>query len=81
MCIAPPRHAGPGGQRAVEADAEDLEAKVEDLTLAIKTLTVEIEALKAEIAELQLQLKRAGEDREKGTKESQMTIADQRVTQ
>merc|ERR1719324_1943708 len=37
--------------------------------------------LKAEIADLQLQLKRAGEDREKQNKEFQMTVADQRATQ
>merc|ERR1711913_233901 len=47
----------------------------------IKTLTEEIEALKAQIAEMQVQLKRAGEDREKENKEFQMTVADQRATQ
>merc|ERR1712151_830244 len=36
---------------------------------------------KAEIAEMQVQLKRAGEDREKENKEFQMTVADQRATQ
>merc|ERR1711924_518486 len=36
---------------------------------------------KAEIAEMQVQMKRAGEDREKQNKEFQMTIADQRATQ
>merc|ERR1712187_709298 len=49
--------------------------------LTIKTLTEEIEALKAEIAEMQVQLKRAGENREKENKEFQMTVADQRETQ
>merc|ERR1712146_599845 len=39
------------------------------------------ETLKAEIAEMQLQLKRAGEDREKQNKEFQSTVADQRETQ
>merc|ERR1719243_502425 len=37
--------------------------------------------LKAEIAEMQLQLKRAGEDREVENKEFQLTVADQRATQ
>jgi len=37
--------------------------------------------LKAEIEEMNVQLKRAGEDREKQNKEFQMTIADQRETQ
>merc|ERR1711957_1063679 len=38
-------------------------------------------SLKAEIAEMQVQLKRAGENREKENKEFQMTVADQRETQ
>merc|ERR1719218_50563 len=59
----------------------DLEAKIEDLNLTIKTLTEEIEALKAEIAEMQVQLKRAGENRENENKEFQLTVADQRETQ
>merc|ERR1712127_875519 len=36
---------------------------------------------KSEIAEMQLQMKRAGEDRERENKEFQMTVADQRETQ
>merc|ERR1719162_1524216 len=49
--------------------------------MTIETLTKEIEGLKAEIAEMQLQLKRAGEDREVENKEFQLTVADQRATQ
>merc|ERR1711948_64770 len=64
-----------------EREKQDLIAKIEDLELTIKTLTEEIETLKAEIAEMQLQMKRAGEDREKENKEFQMTVADQRETQ
>merc|ERR1712232_1043614 len=59
----------------------DLIAKIEDLEHTIKQLTEAIDALKAEIAEMQVQLKRAGEDREKENKEFQMTVADQRATQ
>merc|ERR1719401_2150539 len=59
----------------------DLIAKIEDLEGTIKALTEAIDALKADIAEMQVQLKRAGEDREKQNKEFQMTIADQRQTQ
>merc|ERR1711862_988922 len=59
----------------------DLTAKIEDLEMTIKQLTDAIDALKAEIAEMQVQLKRAGEDREKENKEFQMTVADQRETQ
>merc|ERR550514_859950 len=62
-------------------DKDDLNAKIADLTSTIDTLTKEIETLKAEIAEMQVQLKRAGEDREKENKEFQTTVADQRATQ
>merc|ERR1712056_115239 len=61
-----------------EREKQDLIAKIEDLELTIKTLTEEIEALNAE---MQVQLKRAGENREKENKEFQMTVADQRETQ
>jgi hypothetical protein len=64
-----------------EREKSDLIAKIEDLELTIKQLTEAIDALKAEIAEMQVQLKRAGEDREKENKEFQMTVADQRATQ
>merc|ERR1719355_358628 len=62
-------------------DRDDLTAKIEDLTATIDALTQAIEQLKAEIAEMQVQLKRAGEDREKENKEFQTTVADQRATQ
>merc|ERR1719473_1401957 len=62
-------------------DKDDLNAKIADLTSTIETLTSEIETLKAEIAEMQVQLKRAGEDREKENKEFQTTVAGQRATQ
>merc|ERR1719218_546319 len=64
-----------------ERDKADLEAKIEDLTSQIDMLAKEIEVLKAEVAELQVQMKRAGEDREKENKEFQVTVADQRATQ
>merc|ERR1712113_198607 len=64
-----------------EREKQDLIAKIEDLELTIKTLTQEIESLKAEIVEMQVQLKRAGENREKENKEFQMVVADQRETQ
>merc|ERR1711957_466027 len=62
-------------------EKEDLLALIEDLDLTIKTLTSEIDALKAEVAEMQVQMKRAGEDREKENKEFQQTVADQRASQ
>merc|ERR1719401_1587336 len=64
-----------------EREKADLSAKIEDLELTIKELTKAIEGLKAEIAEMQVQLKRAGEDREKENKEFQSVVADQRETQ
>merc|ERR1719188_2908669 len=64
-----------------EREKEDLLAKIEDLELTIKSLTDAIATLKSEIAEMQVQLKRAGEDREKQNKEFQSTVADQRETQ
>merc|ERR1719473_2511901 len=64
-----------------ERARDDLTAKIEDLTSTIDSLTKAIETLKAEIAEMQVQLKRAGEDREQENKEFQTTVADQRATQ
>merc|ERR1719475_23178 len=64
-----------------DREKEDLIAKIEDLELTIKTLTSEIDTLKSEIAEMQVQMKRAGEDREKENKDFQQTVADQRASQ
>jgi len=59
----------------------DLEAIIEDLKSTIHTLATEIEALKAGVAELEVQIKRAGDDREKENKQFQIAVADQRATQ
>merc|ERR1719343_1335350 len=64
-----------------ERTKEDLIAKIEDLDMTIDQLAKAIDTLKSEIAEMQVQLKRAGEDREKQNKEFQATVADQRQTQ
>jgi len=64
-----------------EAEKKALIATIDDLSMQIESLTQAIDHLKAEIEELQVQLKRAGEDREKANKEFQVTIADQRETQ
>jgi len=61
-------------------DKGDLTAKIEDLASSIDTLGKDIETLKAEVTELGVQLKRAGEDREKENKEFQIVVADQRAT-
>merc|ERR1719491_144807 len=60
---------------------QDVAAKISDLEMTIKQLTEAITGLRSEVSELQVQLKRAGEDREKQNKEFQMTVADQRATQ
>jgi len=62
-------------------EKQDLLAKIANLEAEIEALAEAIKTLKAEIAEMQVQLKRAGEDREKQNKEFQMTVADQRETQ
>merc|ERR1719364_435360 len=64
-----------------ERAKSDLTAKIEDLENTIKSLTDAINTLKSEVAEMQVQMKRAGEDREKENKEFQATVADQRATQ
>merc|ERR1719297_581397 len=64
-----------------EREKSDLIAKIEDLEMTIDALSKAIAKLKAEIAEMQVQMKRAGEDREKENKEFQTTVADQRATQ
>jgi len=60
---------------------QDLEAKVSDLEMTIKQLSEAVDVLKGEVAEMQVQMKRAGEDREKQNKEFQTTVSDQRATQ
>jgi len=64
-----------------DREKQDLEGKMAELETTIKSLAEAIETLKSEIAEMQVQLKRAGEDREKQNKEFQMTVSDQRETQ
>lgn len=58
----------------------DLTDQIEKLQSIIKSLTEAIQVLKGEIQEMQVQLKRAGEDREMQNKEFQTTVADQRET-
>merc|ERR1719409_204132 len=62
-------------------DIEQLDAKISTLTAEIDELAKSIAALTAEIAEMQIQLKRAGEDRELENNDFQAVVADQRATQ
>merc|ERR1719223_1162042 len=64
-----------------ERSKADLTAKIEDLDSTIDQLSKAIDTLKSEVAEMQVQMKRAGEDREKENKEFQTTVANQRATQ
>jgi hypothetical protein len=50
--------------------------EVDNLAMTIEKLTKAIDTLKTEVAEMQVQLKRAGEDRERRSKEVQPTVAD-----
>merc|ERR1719515_202311 len=62
---------------AIEMKARD----IEQLDAKIEALTKSIAALQAEVAEMQVQLKRAGEDRELENQDFQAVVADQRATQ
>jgi len=62
-------------------EKQDLGAEIDTLQTTLETLTKSIGSLKAEIAEMQVQLKRAGENRERENREFQATVADQRETQ
>merc|ERR1719235_2009071 len=64
-----------------EQEKGTLEATITNLGEQIDKLKSTIVELKATIADLEIQLKRAGEDREKANAEFQVTVADQRATQ
>jgi len=64
-----------------DREKTDLETLIDDLKMTIAKLTKEIAELEAEISETQVNLKRAGEDRDAEAREFQQTVADQRATQ
>jgi len=64
-----------------DREKKDILANIDDLTMTIDELTKALETLKAEVAELQVQMKRAGEDRQVENKEFAVVVADQRGTQ
>jgi chromosome segregation ATPase len=74
-------HKNSMAQEMKARDIEQLEGKIAELTATIETLTKEIEDLNKEVAEMQVQLKRAGEDRELENQDFQKVVADQRATQ
>jgi len=59
----------------------DTESKIAGLETTISELTEAIATIDKEIAEMNLQIKRAGEDRELVNRDFQATVADQRETQ
>merc|ERR1719171_2160429 len=67
--------------QAKEQTKNTLDEKIADLATTIQSLIKLQASLKAEVVELQVELKRAGEDREKANSEFQTTVADQRATQ
>ena len=67
-------HKNEVAQEMKKRDIEQMEAKIADLTATIDTLAKQIAALQAEIAEMQVQLKRAGEDRELENKDFQNVV-------
>merc|ERR1719408_213618 len=62
-------------------DIEQLSARIATPTAEIEELTKAIAALEAEVAEMQVQLKRAGEDRELENQDFQGVVSDQREAQ
>eukprot|EP00747_Dinoflagellata_sp_TGD_P140168 gnl/TRDRNA2_/TRDRNA2_175977_c3_seq34.p1 gnl/TRDRNA2_/TRDRNA2_175977_c3~~gnl/TRDRNA2_/TRDRNA2_175977_c3_seq34.p1 ORF type:complete len:683 (+),score=246.55 gnl/TRDRNA2_/TRDRNA2_175977_c3_seq34:94-2142(+) len=60
---------------------EDVTALKEDLSNAIESLVPHINKVKSEITAVQVELKRAGEDRDAQNREFQAVVADQRATQ
>merc|ERR1719161_1831246 len=74
-------HKNTMGLEMKRRDIEQLDGKIAELTATIETLTKEIAALEKEVAEMQVQLKRAGEDRELENQDFQKVVADQRATQ
>jgi len=59
----------------------DTESKIEGLKMVMSELAASLTTLKSEIAEMNVQIKRAGEDRELANKDFQGTVSDQRETQ
>eukprot|EP00397_Hematodinium_sp_SG-2012_P012718 GEMP01012896.1.p1 GENE.GEMP01012896.1~~GEMP01012896.1.p1 ORF type:complete len:716 (+),score=217.29 GEMP01012896.1:106-2253(+) len=68
-------------QRDGNYKREDLQTKIEGLENTVQSLNSEIAQANKDIANLQVEVKRAGEDREKENAEFQTEVADQRATQ
>lgn len=64
-----------------ERNKVDIQASLDGSRSTIQELTDAVQALQGEITEMTVQMKRAGEDREKENKDFQLTVADQREAQ
>merc|ERR1719446_593417 len=74
-------HKNDMAQAKKKNEIEKLDAKIADLTSLIDELTKSIASLTAEVAEMNVQMKRAGEDREMENADFQTVVSDQRATQ
>lgn len=66
---------------AKKSDKGDTEQQMADIEAVLGKLNEEIEAAKATVQEMQLEMKRAGMNREAESKDFQITVQDQRATQ
>merc|ERR1719420_678102 len=60
---------------------EDLDTQIDDLSQRVETLTADIDMLSSEIAATNVEMKKAGENREAENKDFQVTVMDQKATQ
>lgn len=60
---------------------EDLDTQIDDLSQKVETLTADIDMLNSQIASGNVEMKRAGENREAENKDFQVTVMDQKATQ
>lgn len=60
---------------------EDLDTQIDDLSQKVETLAADIDMLSSQIAATNVEMKKAGENREAENKDFQVTVMDQKATQ
>merc|ERR1719473_487968 len=60
---------------------EDLDTQIDDLSQRVETLAADIDMLSSQIAATNVEMKKAGENREAENKDFQVTVMDQKATQ
>jgi chromosome segregation ATPase len=60
---------------------EDLDTQIDDLSQRVETLTEDMKMLDSQIAATNVEMKKAGENREAENKDFQVTVMDQKATQ